>query len=112
MSERLQILICLFISEADEVFFSAATYEERSCYHIHDLSVIAEHCTVSCHARSWEDGLLDRLIEAVGTITKNAAEMFGGTGVMTVSGKTPVLVQDPGVTSRLRKAAEEIYTAL
>ncbi len=71
-------------------------------------NIIAEHCTVSCHARSWEDGLLDRLIEAVGTITKNTAEMFGGTGVMTVSGKTPVLVQDPGVTSRLRKAAEEI----
>lgn len=71
-------------------------------------NIIADHCTVSCHLRSWEDEWLDRLIEGVQEIVQTTAKMYGGTGEAIVTGKMPVLVQDEQVTARMREAAEQV----
>lgn len=71
-------------------------------------NIICDHCSITCHLRSWEDSHLEKLHAAVCEIAKHNASLFGGEVEIHSGGINPVLVHDPAVTAHMRKAAAEI----
>ena len=85
------------------VLFNAGTIEGGTA-----VNIIAEHCKVCCHLRSWDDAALEKLVEAVRDIVESAGRFYGGKGVMECTGITPVLVHEKGATDRVKAAAEAV----
>ncbi|MBQ1256812.1 MAG: amidohydrolase [Clostridia bacterium] len=71
-------------------------------------NIIADHCTITCHMRAWEDAHLQKLHDAVCEIAKHNAGLYGGEVEIHSSGVNPVLVHDPVITAHMRKAAAEV----
>lgn len=85
------------------VLFNAGTIEGGTA-----SNIIAQYCSVNCHVRSWDDTVLDKLLDAIDDIVESTARILGGKGTVQNSGTTPVLVHDNKVTDHIRLAAEQV----
>ena len=68
-------------------------------------NVICDHCTMFCTLRTWKGAVDAHLIQRFKEICEGVATSSGGRFAFEESKYSPVLVNDPTVTERLRAAA-------
>ena len=71
-------------------------------------NIIADHCSMFCTLRSWSDQNAELAIEKIKRIAASAAENMDGRYEYTVCKHYPIVVNNPTVTDRLRRAAAAV----